>query len=214
MTTVNAAQGVGRAVLETVDATTSAGGANAENILPDPVASLAMSSDPGAELAAFAVQTGQHQEANAQKTRDTEEKIAVSEDNQQVTAMHEKADNIRSAGLTEGLGMIGEGAFDVAAAGAMTPDGKVTVQSAGFKLDGAVFKAGSTINGAASRAAEANADADADAAKSASDQAKGAAEDDHDAKTAAGALVSAALDFYREYTSAQASAKSAALHRA
>jgi len=151
MTTVNAARGVGGAVLETLAPTTSAVGESVENILPDPVASLAMSSDPGAELAAFAVQTGEHQETNAQRTRDTEEKIEVNEDNQQVTAMNQKADDIRSGGLTEGLGMIGEGGFDVAAAGAMSSDAKVTLQSAAFKFDGTVFKAGSTINGAASR---------------------------------------------------------------
>jgi hypothetical protein len=214
MTTVNAAQGLSGAVTETVDQTMSAVAANAADVLPDPLTALAMSGDPGAELAALAVKSGEQQETNAQAARDTQEKIEVSEDNQQVAAMNQKADAIRAGGLTEGLGMVAEGGFDVASAGAMSSDGKVTVQSAAMKFDGTVLKAGSIINGAGFKAAEANDDASAAAAKSASDQAKGAADDLHDAKKAGGDFISAALDFYREYTSAQASASSAALHRA
>ena len=214
MTTVNAAQGVGRAVMETVDPTTSVGAANAANILPDPVTALQMSGDPGAELAALAVKSGQQQETNAQSARDAQKNMEVSEDNQQVAAMNQKADEIRAGGLTEGLGMIAEGGFDVAAAGAMGSNGKPTLESAALSFDGKVLKAGSVIDGAGAKAAEANADAAAAAAKSASDQAKGAADDLHDAKKAGADFVSTALDFYREYTSAQAAANTAALHRA
>jgi len=192
----------------------SAGATSIESILPDPLTAPAMSGDPGAELAALAVKSGEQQETNAQAARDAQESVEVSEDNQQVAAMNQKADDIRAGGLTEGLGMVAEGGVDVAAAGVIASDGKPTLESAALKFDGTVLKAGSVINGASSRAAEANADADAAAARSASDQAKGAADDLHDAKKAGGDFISAALDFYREYTSAQASANSAALHRA
>jgi hypothetical protein len=215
MTTVNAAQGFSGSVAETIDRTMSGVGANAESVLPDPVTALAVSGDPGAELAALAVKSGEQQQTDAQAARDAQEKTEVSEDNQQVAAMNQKADEMRAGGLTEGLGMIAEGGFQMAAAGVSVSGSKdATLESAGLKLDGTFLKAASVIDGAANKAAEANADATAAAAKSASDQAKSAADDLHDAKKAGGDLVSAALDFYREYTSAQASASSAALHRA
>jgi hypothetical protein len=214
MSKLGAAQGVGGAVIETVDPTTSADAANAANILPDPVTALQMSGDPGAELAALAVKSGEQQETNAQAARDAQKNMEVSEDNQQVAAMNQKADEVRAGGLTEGLGMIAEGGFGVAAARTMASDGKPTLESAVLSFDGKVLKAGSVIDAAGAKAAEANADAAAAAAKSASDQAKGAADDLHDAKKAGAEFVSTALDFYREYTSAQASARSAALHRA
>ncbi len=200
--------------MDTVDPTTAADPANTADILPDPVTALQCSGDPGAELAALAVKSGEQQQTNAQAAREADQNMEISEDNQQVAAMNQKADEIRAGGLTEGLGMIVQGGFDMAAAGAVGANGGPTETSAGLKFDGTFLTAGSDIQGAGAKAAEANADATAAAAKSASDQAKGAAEDEHDAKKAGADFVSAAIDFYREYTSAQASAKSAALHRA
>ena len=175
------------------------------SILPDP---LAMSGDPGAELAALAVQSGEEQQTVAQAGRDVEEKIEVSEDNQQVADMRQKADDMRSAGVVEGVGMMAEGGASVGAAFVPTKIGL------GLQGGGKLANGGATVGKTMFQAAEANDDADAASAKSASDQAKGAADDLHDAKRAGGDLISAARDFYREYTSAQASASSAALHRA
>ena len=195
--------------MDTVDPTTSAGAADAASILPDPVTALQMSGDPGAELAALAVKSGEQQETNAQAARDAQKNMEVSEDNRQVAAMNQKANDIRSAGLWEGAGMMAEGAGSIASAFTTS-----TKWGDGLKGAGKVGNGAAIMAAAEPKAAGANADADAAAAKSASDQAKSAAEDLHDAKKAGAEFVSTALDFYREYTSAQASARSAGLHRA
>jgi hypothetical protein len=195
-----------------VDPTTPgdpANAASAANILPDPVTALQMSGDPGAELAALAVKSGEQQETNAQAARDTEQHMEVSEDNQQVAAMEQKANDIRSAGLWEGAGMMAEGAGSIASAFTTSMKWGDGLKGAGKAGDGAAI-----MGAAQPKAAAANDDANAAAAKSASDQAKGAADDLHDAKKAGADFISTAIDFYREYTSAQASARSAALHRA
>jgi hypothetical protein len=134
--------------------------------------------------------------------------MEVSDDNQQVADMRQKADDIRSGGIVEGVGMMIEGGASVGAA-LSSPKVGAALQGGG-KVEGGL----TAIGQATFKAAEANDDANAAAAKSASDQAKGAADDLHDAKKAGADFVSAAIDFYREYTSAQASASSAALHRA
>jgi hypothetical protein len=208
MPTVSHTQGAS-APVPTTETSANAETLDPETILPDPVAALTMSGDPGAELAALAVQSGEAQQTVAQAGRDVEEKIEVSEDDQQVADMRQKANDIRSAGLWEGAGMMLEGAGAVGSAFAHT-----ALVGDGLKGAGKVGNGVAMMAAAKPKAAEANDDADAAAAKSASDQAKGAAEDLHDAKKAGGDLVSAALDFYREYTSAQASAHTAALHRA
>jgi hypothetical protein len=133
----------------------------------------------------------------------------VNEDNQQVADMRQKANDMRSAGVVEGAGMMVEGGASIGAAFAPTREIGMGIQGGGKLANG-----GATIGKTMFQATQSNDDANATAAKSASDQAKGAADDLHDAKRAGGDLISAALDFYREYTSAQASASSAALHRA
>jgi hypothetical protein len=209
MTTINATQGPGGATALPIDDSTTTLEAGAEAGLPDPVTALALSGDPGAELAALAVQSGERQETVAQTARDAQEQTEVSDDNQQVAAMHQKADDIRSAGMWQGLGMAAEGGGTVAGAFFSSP--KITQELQG---GGKMANGGATITATHFSAAEANDDANADQARAAADQAKGAADDLHDAKKAGGDFISAALDFYREYTSAQASANSAALHRA
>jgi len=209
MTTINATRGPGGATAMPIDDTTAALETSAEAALPDPVTALALSGDPGAELAALAVQSGERQETVAQTAREMQEQTEVNEDNQQVAAMHQKADDVRSAGMWQGFGMAAEGGGSVA--GGFFSSSKITqeLQGGGKMANGAA-----TITATHFSAAEANDDANADQARAASDQAKSAADDLHDAKKAGGDFISAALDFYREYTSSQASANGAALHRA
>jgi hypothetical protein len=215
--TIQATQGlIGGPVVETKEAMDAAAGCAVSNILPEPdsLSMLAMSGDPGAEIAALAVKSGEQQQTNAQAARDADQAIEVSEDQQQVAAMNKKADEIQAGGLASGLGMIAEGGFNVAAAGMVASDGKESLNSAALKFGGTVLKASASMSAATDSAFEANEDASAAAAKSASDQAKSAAEDENDAKKGAGDFINAAIDFYKEYTSAQASANSAAIHRA
>ena len=125
------------------------------------------------------------------------------------TELEKVASDIKTAGILTGVGMAAEGGG--ALAGAFVSS---TNWGDGLKGAGKMGNGAAAIGGAFANSAAANDDANAAAAKSASDQAKSAAEDEHDAKKSAGDFISAALDFYREYTSAQASAQTAALHRA
>jgi hypothetical protein len=205
--------GMIQGVRDTVDVSGEIGGATVAtrttSPLPDPIASLLASGDPGAELAALAVQSGEQQEKTDQAARDVEQRIEVDADQQQVDALRQKAADIRTAGIWEGVGMVAEGGASVAGA---CFDCRRLGDAVG--QSGKILHGGATVLGALFHGSEATDDANAAAAKSAADLAKGAADDLHDAKKGASDFISAAIDFYREYTSAQASASSAALHRA
>jgi hypothetical protein len=204
MTTINAVLSSGAVASTGEEATTLLG---EMNILPDPAS---LSGDPGAELAARAVKSGELQQSTAQKARDAQEQLEVNADRQQVDALHQKADHLRTEGFLEGAGMAAEGAGDLGG-GLLARDHSqlVACDGAGKAAEGTA-----RIFAAMPKADSANDDARAAEARSAADQAKTAADDLHDAKKGAGDFISAALDFYREYTSAQASASAAALHRA
>jgi hypothetical protein len=210
MPPIDATRGPGGVVLNVPGGTTVTDDGDAGTALPDPVTALALSGDPGAELAALAVQSGEQQENVARTARDTEVELEVHEDNLQVDAMHKKAEDIRASGIWEGVGMIAEGASGVVPAVVPVSNRVADAVRLGGKGANGIAAIASTFG----KAAEANDDATAAAARSASDRAKGAADDLSDARKSAGDLISAALDFYREYTSAQATANTAALHRA
>jgi hypothetical protein len=185
-------------------------------LLPPPqdlLDTMMNSGDPGAELAALAVKSGEAQQQISQQGRDAQEKMEADADDQQVADLRLKASDIRSAGAWEATGMMLEGgcALGGATQGAFTNNQNVSLAWQG---GGKVMNGITMIPAAFDKGAQANDDANAAQAKSASDQAKSAADDLHDAKKTGGDLISAALDFYREYTSAQASASTAALHRA
>jgi hypothetical protein len=169
---------------------------------------LGCSGDVGAEVAAMAVQSGQAQRDVARAARDADEAIQESEDEQEVAAMHQKADDVRSQALVEGFGMIAEGGFEVA--------GSTQGEAARKGLEGG----GKIANGTAQifaggmKAAEANDDAAAAQHRAAAEHAKSAAEDMHDASRDAADYVKSAIDFYRDYVSSEAESRSAALHRA
>jgi hypothetical protein len=209
MTAISTTQELRSATYPSGELAASSADAGATPPLPDPLSALLLSGDPGAELAALAVQSGERQETTAQTSRDIEQKIEVDEDGQQVAAMEKKADDIRSAGILEGAGMAAEGVASVVGGCLDSRQLGDAIGHGGKAADGAA-----TLGAAFPKAEAARDDANAAAAKSAADQARGAAEDLHDAKKSASDFISAALDFYREYTSAQASAQSAALHRA
>jgi hypothetical protein len=178
-------------------------------LMPDPLTALLCSGDPGAEIAALAVKTGETQQSTAQAARDADEQLETTEDSAEVEAMRKKADEIRTAGWADGIGMFAEGAGAVAGASTSTPQA-----SAVWKGLGTGVHASLSVGSSYTKAAEADRDADAAAHRTSADQARRAADDMHDAKKAGGDLVSAACDFYKEYTSAKDQANSAALHRA
>jgi len=210
MTTIQAVQNANPVIATSVDPAGSTSVEPLAALLPSPLDSLALSGDPGAELAALAVKAGQAQQDTAERARDADEQLEVNEDDQEVAAMRQKASEVRDAGIADGLGMAAEGGAGAVAASFLPGSPKGDALKAGSKVANGALQVGSAYT----KAAEANRGADAAAHRASADQAKRAADDMHDAKKAGTDFVSAAIDFYKEYTSAKGQANTAALHRA
>jgi hypothetical protein len=184
---------------------------------------LLASGDPGAEMAALAVETGTTQRTVSSEARQAYEAEEASEDQKQVDAMRQKAQDIETEGWIEAAGMAAQGALD-AAGGIeglkMLGDdpsqlgiAKANDVSSIFRGAGLGAQAVATPFAAGARAAQANDDADAALHRANADQAKAAAEDMHDAQKDASDHVKSALDFYRDYVSTEAQTQAAALHK-
>jgi hypothetical protein len=188
------------------------------------IAQLEVSGDPGAEIAALAVQSGETQRKGANEARDAYESAEASEDQQEVDAMRQKADDIRSEAWTEGVGMVVQGGLELGGscealdemkgAPSQVTTTRANAEMAAFRGAGGVANGVATLMAAGSKAAQANDDASAAQHRGNADQAKAAAEDTHDASKDAGDFVKAALDFYNGYVSSEAQTRAAALHRA
>lgn len=170
---------------------------------------LACSGDIGAEMAALAVQSGQAQKDVARASRDADEAMVEHEEDQEVQAMRQKADDVRSEALLDGIGTALEGAGMIGAGLSSTPQVGDRWQGAG-KL----AAAGMHIGGGGKGADASAADATAAQHKAAAEHAKSAAEDMHDAARDASDYVKTAVEFYRDYVSTEAESRAAALHRA
>jgi hypothetical protein len=199
------------------------------------ITQLQASGDPGAELAAMAVQSGETQRKGANEARDAYERAEASEDQQEVDAMRQKADDIRSEAWIEGAGMVLQGGLELGGScealdtlsnvpsSSVGPTDQPRVQvmlatanaeTGAFRGAGGVANGVATVMAAGSKAAQANDDASAAQHRGNADLAKAAADDMHDASKDAGDFVKAALDFYNGYVSSEAQTRAAALHRA
>jgi hypothetical protein len=187
--------------------------ASADIPLPEPDDALALSGDPVVALAQLSVKEGNEQRGVAEKAHQADEQTAHTEDELQVQAMRQKADEIRTAGYFEGAGMMVEAGLSATAAGKVLDNGTPNADGNRLKAASTFVQAAVEIHSSASKAGEASLDADSAEHKAAADQASSAAADMHDAKKDAEDYISAALDFYREYTSSKASEASATLHR-
>jgi hypothetical protein len=176
--------------------------------LPDPVVALATSGDVGAELAALAVQSGEAQRRTAQDIRDSLEDYLDSQQNQQIEAMRAKARDAFGNAFVEGLGIAANGGFDMTAA--FSCDADKSKWTAGGTLAQGCAKMGSAFFAQNM----ANDDADATGHANAADHARRTIDDMNDACKGADGYVNAAIEFYREYVSAQGQTMNAALHRA
>lgn len=184
---------------------------------------LEASGDPGAELAALAVQSGETQRTGADAARDSYERAEASEDAQEVDAMKQKADHIRCEAWTEGVGMILQGGLEIGGSCEALDDmGDAPTQASLVRSNAemSAFRgAGNAVSGVAnvvaagSKAAQATDDAAAAQHRADADLAKAAADDMHDASKDAGDLVKAALDFYNGYVSSEAQTRAAAVHK-
>jgi hypothetical protein len=167
-----------------------------ETLLPDPARVLEESGDPGAQIAALAIQTGSSQRRVARDIRDTEEANEAREEAAQVKAIHDKATSMRTQASFDGVMVCAEQA------------------SGGDKETATWFKGIQTVGDGLFKADQTDHDADAVAHASAAEHYKLGARNADDCKKDAGDYIKAALDFYREYVSTQAQTQSAALHRA
>jgi hypothetical protein len=182
------------------------------------------SGDPAAEMAALAVQTGTTEHKTSTEARQAYEAEEASEDQDEVDAMRQKANDIETEGWIQGAGMAVQGAMDVAggvdglkmlgADSSQVGIAKANDVSGIFRGTGLGAQAAGSVGASVFRAHEANDDADAALHKANADQAKAAADDAHDAQQDASDYVKAALDFYRDYVSTDAQTQAAALHKA
>ncbi len=184
---------------------------------------LLASGDPGAQMAALAVQTGTTERRASADARQAYESAEATEDQKQVDALRQKANDVETEGWIQAAGMAAEGALDV------------TGGVAGLKMLGAdpsqlgiarandvssIFhglgfgaQAVATVPTSAARAAEANDDANAALHKANADLARASADDMRDAQKDAADYVKAGVDFYNSYVSTEAQTDAAAMHK-
>jgi hypothetical protein len=169
--------------------------ATSGSLLPDPTDELC-SGDLGEEMAALDVQNGEVERRTADEQRETEEAAEAQADAAEVQAMHDEASSMRAQGVFDGVVSIASSAA------------KAYCPAAGAAID-----AGEKVGDGFWHAAQHDDEANAAAQKAAANQA------DNAIKTAAGAVddanaaIAAALDFDRNYTTTEAQAQLAALHR-
>src|SRR5579883_3306389 len=121
MTTIDPTQGSGGVCAVATTALSQAG--SATPLLPEPLQTLAASGDPGAELAALAVTSGETQERVSQQARDAQRGVEAAADRAQVDAMRRKAQDTLEEGWVDGIGTMAAGGLDFASAGFTSPSG-------------------------------------------------------------------------------------------
>jgi hypothetical protein len=198
--------------------------ASTSSILPAPTPPIAPITDLGAELAAMMVKTGQIERQQDEQERTADEKAQDAADQAQVAALHQKASDIESEGLVEGLTTVASGAMTL---GSSVDSAQSSVQPAGsqaaadlktgaaaWSFEATIFKGGGDIAGAAFKGAQANDDANAAAHASDSRRAKSAADNQSDDIKSDRDLINAAVDFYKQYTETKAQEQAALVHGA
>ena len=167
-------------------------------------------------MAALAVENGEVERTNAHQEREAEEAAEARANAAAVQAMHDEASSMRTQGFFDAATSVAGAVIAVACpvAGASSACQRESARSlgglvAGHLMDG-VEKLGDGFFRAAQHDDEAKATADRAIATQHEDAAKDAASGAGDASAA----INAALDFDRNYTSLEAQAQLAALHRA
>jgi hypothetical protein len=184
-------------------------------LLPDPEAQLLASGDPGAMVAALVVETAKDERDVSRQIEQTESELQDQQEQAQVQAMRQKASAMRTQAWTSGLIGVAQGAVSLGAACASNGAAKDGVGKlgreleAGAKVVGAVHDLSSGLAGAANEDADANIASHEHAASHAGRAAAQAYDNERDAQK----LLDTALDFYKEYESAQDQERAAAVHR-
>jgi hypothetical protein len=192
--------------------------------LPEP---MELSGDMGLELTALVTKMANERKRSGRETRAADEKALDTAERGQLSEMRNKADHMRSeatyelvAGLATAAGKGAAGVCTIEGAGFVASEGANSAAAKSLTGEGALYEAGGEAlsaglkAGASSMHSKQALDDVAIAAKEqAAGHAKRAADDARDEIRDGGDLERKAIEFYREFTSAQNQAQSAALHR-
>jgi hypothetical protein len=192
--------------------------------LPPPNAQLVPVGDLGAQLAALLVNSGQDARKTDQQARAADEKAEDDAEQAQVASLRQKASDIQSDGLVDGLTTIGAGALQLGASvnsaqSSAQPPGSqaradLASKGAALSFDSTLLKGEGGIVGTSFKAAQANDDANATAHEADASHAKRSADDqDEDMKNDT-AFINSAVDFYKQYAETKAQEKAAVTHGA
>jgi len=174
---------------------------------------LACTGDMGEEAAALAIEGGVETKLAERRIEQTENDIAEQEANQEIQAMKQKADALRSAGVLDGGVGAAAGALQAASAGwdLSAAGAGSSVAGNSLKVEGEWFKTASTGIEAGAKITDGlyqgKESADAITGRSAgqvADRASTAAKEAHDSSAAEQDTVNKALEFYGQYAQTQA----------
>jgi hypothetical protein len=200
-------------------------------LLPDPALALTMTGDPGAMVAALAVETGQSEKDVSRKINQTEANVQYTQEQAEVSDMRNKAQDLLTQGIAEGGIDAGSAALSIAGAASPTTTTTtttttptttgtqataVTTTTGHGPLLGAIGKgvgAGSDALKGVFNSANENADANITQHDANAKAAGTAASAAYDSMRDGQKLLDAATDFFKEYSAAEQQAKAAALFR-
>ena len=184
-------------------------GSVAASLLPDPTTQLLATGDPASMMAALMIRTAQDERDLSRQTENTESAIQDQQEKAQVTAMHQKANEMRMDAVVTGAMGMAAGALSVAGSACDKDSGEARMLDANSKLWGT----GRDILTQVGKADEQDADGNIAAFEHAAAHAGRAASQAYDSERDAQKLLDSAVDFYKEYSSALGQAKSAAIQR-
>ncbi len=184
--------------------------ATPEPLLPDP-SQLGVRADPGAMMAVLILKMAREQRQTGTVERQLNETVQRHEEQAQLEAMRAEADNVRGEGFARGAGELVSGALEISsgvASGTGHADVAKSLSGAGKMADGTA-----TFIATGYKAAEKLEETAAMQHGMDAGHAKLRVEDANDGIKDAADLSKRAIDFYREYVTAESQAQAAALHR-
>jgi hypothetical protein len=191
-----------------VDVANASGTSSGPPELPEPSQAMTDSGDPAAAIAALLVKAGQEAKRGDRALQANEERMQSDAEDREIEAMRAKADDLRTQGLTEGLFTAASGGLTMGA-GSTSGTRYEKLFSGSAKVTDGIGQ----VAGGGERGAVADDDTQAKIAEHTAARAKRAVDQAHDFQKDDGDLIKTAIEFYKEYSGAEAQARSAALHR-
>ena len=178
--------------------------------------------DPGAEMAALAIENGEAERTSAHQERDVEEAAETQANAAEVQKMHDEASSMRAAGVFDAVtAVVGAAvtvacpiafAADPAAPAATAMQSQASAARAGAAAGG-LFDGLAKLGDSRYQGSQHDDEASAAADRASAGQRGDAVSDANDTASAADATISSALDFERNYSAVEGQIQLAALHR-